>query len=240
MENNSFPGFPLLTSEPQLTELPVPTSSETNRSVSRQKRKNDLLRRKIIHSALRLFSEKGFFETRIPEISAHAKVGVGSLYRYFRNKEDIFNETFRYCIQDFERHFEQDVSQSASLQERFFRFWKGLESFSQNEFDELTLIEQNLSSSFLDEDSMQEADKLKNKIYEYFFHANDKEELRYVFPFLILGSFSGILRFYLVRDKSVDESVLEQSAQILWNGFSRASEPPAKTLPKRSKPKKKR
>ncbi|MFB5649003.1 TetR/AcrR family transcriptional regulator [Leptospira wolffii] len=85
----------LLSSDPQLTENHDPLPQERNERMQKHQRKYEQSRKRIIQSALKLFSEKGFFETRIPEISAHAKVGVGSLYRHFKNKEDMFNETFR-------------------------------------------------------------------------------------------------------------------------------------------------
>ncbi|EPG65415.1 TetR/AcrR family transcriptional regulator [Leptospira wolffii] len=192
--------------------------------MQKHQRKYEQSRKRIIQSALKLFSEKGFFETRIPEISAHAKVGVGSLYRHFKNKEDMFNETFRTCIQDFEKFLDEGLLKETSHRERFFTFWKGLRFFSQREFDQFTMIERNLSSSLLDEESLMEADKLRTKINNYFSYSTEKDDLYFIYPCIILGSFSGILRLY-VGERSLNDSVLEKSAEMLWDGFSKISAP---------------
>lgn len=47
-------------------------------------------RKAILAAAIKLFSEKGFEETRIEELARAAGVGKGTIYGYFRTKQDIF------------------------------------------------------------------------------------------------------------------------------------------------------
>lgn len=44
----------------------------------------------ILHSALTLFLENGYKKTTIREIVNHSGVLIGSIYYYFKNKDDIF------------------------------------------------------------------------------------------------------------------------------------------------------
>ena len=46
-------------------------------------------RLRIINSAIALFAKKGFNDTSMLEIARKAKVGEGTVYDYFRNKEDL-------------------------------------------------------------------------------------------------------------------------------------------------------
>lgn len=48
----------------------------------------------IIESAVRIFAEKGFHNSKISDIAADANVATGSVYRYFKNKEDIIIKIF--------------------------------------------------------------------------------------------------------------------------------------------------
>ncbi len=45
---------------------------------------------RILQSASRLFSEKRFDEVLMDEVAQAASVGKGTLYRYFRDKEDLY------------------------------------------------------------------------------------------------------------------------------------------------------
>ena len=44
---------------------------------------------KIVNSAIALFAEKGFNDTSMLEIAKNADVAEGTVYEYFRNKEDL-------------------------------------------------------------------------------------------------------------------------------------------------------
>lgn len=50
----------------------------------------DEVKDKILESAIELFTLKGFKDTSIKEIAAHANVSVGNVYRYFDNKDDLY------------------------------------------------------------------------------------------------------------------------------------------------------
>ncbi|MGD8781371.1 MAG: TetR/AcrR family transcriptional regulator [Ignavibacteria bacterium] len=48
----------------------------------------------ILNAAITLFAEQGFHKTRISQIAEQANVAVGSIYLYFKNKDDIINKIF--------------------------------------------------------------------------------------------------------------------------------------------------
>lgn len=48
----------------------------------------------IINSAISIFAEKGFHNAKISDIAKEANVATGSVYRYFKNKEDIIIKIF--------------------------------------------------------------------------------------------------------------------------------------------------
>ncbi|WP_245810062.1 TetR/AcrR family transcriptional regulator [Hydrogenobacter hydrogenophilus] len=52
-------------------------------------------REKLISSAKKLFSQKGYYETKVSDIVADAGLSQGTFYLYFRSKEDIFKELVR-------------------------------------------------------------------------------------------------------------------------------------------------
>ena len=48
-------------------------------------------KRRIFNTAIKMFSEKGYDNTSVEEITAIAGVAKGSLYYHFSKKEDIFD-----------------------------------------------------------------------------------------------------------------------------------------------------
>ena len=57
-------------------------------------------RRRILDAAIRTFGRRGFHEARIADIAADAKVAEGTVYLYFRNKEDLLGVVFDESMDD--------------------------------------------------------------------------------------------------------------------------------------------
>jgi len=60
------------------------------------------MRERVLEAALGLFSEKGFHVATMDEVAERAGVGKGTLYRYFANKETLFNELVRQRLEELE------------------------------------------------------------------------------------------------------------------------------------------
>lgn len=59
-------------------------------SLPRRERDNLRQRREILHAALGLFSEKGYHNVSMHEIAGKAEFGIGTLYKFFSNKESLY------------------------------------------------------------------------------------------------------------------------------------------------------
>ncbi len=51
-------------------------------------------RDRILRAAIRIFSQKGYFNSKISEIARHAGVADGTIYLYFKNKDDLLISLF--------------------------------------------------------------------------------------------------------------------------------------------------
>lgn len=52
--------------------------------------KKENIKEKIDSTALKIFGEKGYENTKISDIAADAKLSVGNIYRYYKSKEELF------------------------------------------------------------------------------------------------------------------------------------------------------
>jgi AcrR family transcriptional regulator len=90
--------------------------SPGKREQNKEKTKRDILR-----AALDLFSKRGFFRTTTKQISERAKIAEGTLFNYFKTKEDLalyfFEQEVGGLIEWYQR---QDELQEAALPEKLF------------------------------------------------------------------------------------------------------------------------
>jgi AcrR family transcriptional regulator len=60
--------------------------------LSRKEREQLQRRTEILQAALELFSQKGYHNVSMQEIAARAEFAVGTIYKFFKNKEELYRE----------------------------------------------------------------------------------------------------------------------------------------------------
>ncbi|HVY68402.1 MAG TPA: TetR/AcrR family transcriptional regulator [Verrucomicrobiae bacterium] len=78
-------------------------------------------KKRILAAALDLFSKKGFYQTTTKEISTKAKIAEGTLFNYFKTKEDLALYFFELEVDGLIKWYgAEERLESASLPERLF------------------------------------------------------------------------------------------------------------------------
>lgn len=61
-----------------------------DKKLSRREKEKLRQRQDMLSAALELFSEKGFHNVSMHEIAERAEFAIGTIYKFFRNKEDLY------------------------------------------------------------------------------------------------------------------------------------------------------
>ncbi|MCX7823453.1 MAG: TetR family transcriptional regulator [Syntrophobacterales bacterium] len=108
---------------------------------------------KILDAAVKVFAKKGFYQSRVSDIAREAGVADGTIYIYFKNKDDIlisiFEEKMRIAISI----FQQELAQGENALSKLRRFVHvHLDLFRQNpELAAVLQVELRQSSRFMKE-----------------------------------------------------------------------------------------
>jgi AcrR family transcriptional regulator len=70
----------------------------------------DLRRQEILAAAIKVFGKKGFADTRAEDVAIAAKIAKGTLYLYFKSKEDIYTTAVRHTVDQLRVLVEERVS----------------------------------------------------------------------------------------------------------------------------------
>lgn len=58
-------------------------------------------REAILKSAIKVFASKGYFSSKVADIAAKAKIADGTVYLYFKSKEEILHSIFERAMEEF-------------------------------------------------------------------------------------------------------------------------------------------
>jgi AcrR family transcriptional regulator len=76
--------------------------------------KTSTKKEEILEAASRVFAEREFHEVLVDDVAALAGVGKGTVYRYFRTKEELYFETLLQAFDDLSATLSQGVLEEAS------------------------------------------------------------------------------------------------------------------------------
>lgn len=78
----------------------------------RREREKLRQRQEMLAAALDLFSHKGYHNVSMQEIAEKAEFAIGTLYKFFQNKEDLYKTIILERFDDFEAAFKRTMQQS--------------------------------------------------------------------------------------------------------------------------------
>jgi TetR/AcrR family transcriptional regulator len=83
-----------------------------DQKLPRREREKLRQRQEMLATALDLFSQKGYHNVSMQEIAEKAEFAIGTLYKFFQNKEDLYKTIVMERCDDFEDAFKLAMEQS--------------------------------------------------------------------------------------------------------------------------------
>lgn len=182
-------------------------------------KKGEATRKKIIDNAIKIFREYGYSESSIKKIAESIGLKNSSVYRYFKNKKDLFN----YIIKDFENRLieriKERIKEKKDINEKvesfiieYIEFVKDnreiYDIFREAEFVNLSLTKYYYNKLV----------KILSEIFDKKIKSCDCEALSYS----ILGSFYFIIINYLIwEDSNLKDEEINSLLDFIKNGIDK-------------------
>ena len=90
--------------------------NQRQRTAARRERRIAARKEQILDAAAQVFAEKGFHGSSTRDIAEHLGIKQGSLYYYFKSKEEALGEVCLFGIQDYVRHMTSIASGEESFE----------------------------------------------------------------------------------------------------------------------------
>jgi TetR/AcrR family transcriptional regulator len=99
----------------------------------RRERERLRQRREVLAAALDLFSQKGYHNVSMQEIAEKAEFAIGTLYKFFQSKEELYKTIILERCDDFEEAFRRVMGESDDEVEKLRLYvWLRSERFRDN------------------------------------------------------------------------------------------------------------
>ncbi len=90
----------------------------SGRSIIASKGKHNDKYRRILEAAVKVFAEQGFHQSTIAQVAREAGVADGTIYLYFKNKDDILIQFYQYKTKQVFQKFRDEVEKGSTAVEK--------------------------------------------------------------------------------------------------------------------------
>ncbi|MDQ0175532.1 TetR/AcrR family transcriptional regulator [Bacillus chungangensis] len=180
-------------------------------------------REDILLAALKLFTERGFDATTVPMIADTAKVGAGTIYRYFENKEVLLNSLFQECVERFFQTITQGFPESESVRQQFHHIFFQTIHFAKGNREAFSFIDSHLNPRLLDEKSLKLFEACMDFIRHFLVQGQQQGIISSLPPNALISIFYGALvkLFETIRSGVLEETdeLLADVEECCWNAI---------------------
>ena len=139
-------------------------------------------RNAIALSCINLFCQKGIQKTTIEEIAKNACVAKGTIYLYFKNKDEIIFAIWDILTQQHEESVNIRIKPQMSSKEKILNYFNFIDFEKIYDKEKLLVFYQNFVSSMLIDET---------KLYTSYFESFFQRDYEYVFKYLQEGVIKG-------------------------------------------------
>ena len=191
-------------------------------------------RKTIVQAAIEVFGKKSFRDSNISEIARRADVAEGTIYQYFKNKEDLFfsipiEKTREFCS-ELELHLQGMIGPFNKIR-KFI--WYYLYFFKTNpEYGRILMLEMRVNRSFVKTKTYSFLRKSTSEILEIIKEGQGESIIRrdanpYVIRQLTLGILEHVVTRWLLKGEKYDlMDSYEDISKLVMDGIGFAERAP--------------
>jgi AcrR family transcriptional regulator len=187
------------------------------------RQKDDKKIEQIYDATLDLVAESGLAGVTMCDISKAAGIATGTLYIYFKNKEELINELFAVCRKDSAARYFQDLREEDDFKNGFRKIFMNIIGYRLSNFKESIFIEQCCHSPYIDEKKRKLASKFLQPFYQLMDKGKSEGIIKNVDNLLLLwmmiGSINEVIKGVHYRKIKLSEEMIEQLFQMCWDGI---------------------
>ncbi len=179
---------------------------------------------KILDASLKLFVEKGFHGTSTAKIAENAGVATGTLFHYFKTKEELINSLYLSTKDSLLTEINDNYDHKKDIKENLKNLWLKSVNFSINnpyKFQFLLIFQY---SPYITSLTKKQIETRTESMIETYIKGIEKQEIKEIpFEFAMdyfWGNVASTVNYFRKYPEKLNEKTLDQVYELLWDGIS--------------------
>ena len=177
----------------------------------------------IFKATLVLVKEKGLAGITMGDISKAASIGTGTLYIYFKNKDELIKALFIHCKEKSTRSYFSDIDEGASFEERMQKVFRNIIEYKMKHFDVSAFLEQSYHSPFVCITDLKKKERALHPLLLLIREGIDQNKIKIADVELVVSYLFGIInemvkKAYFAR-KKISVETINKIYGMYWDGI---------------------
>ncbi len=189
------------------------------------KLKDDKKTEQIFDATLSLVNEKGLAGVTMGEIAKTAGIATGTLYIYFKNKEELINSLFAECRKASIDSYFKNYDASQPFKSGFNIVWMNILQYRIRNFEKVVLMDQCYHSPFLNECTIKMTKQWKQPLFKLIERGKDenvfKEADTFALLIFMIGSIHEGVKNAHYSQKPLTKATIDAMFNMCWDGMKK-------------------
>ncbi|MCB2196229.1 MAG: TetR/AcrR family transcriptional regulator [Bacteroidetes bacterium] len=180
-------------------------------------------REQILTTTLNLVAEIGFHATSIPLIIKRSGAAAGTIYYYFKNKEELIDTLYSELRKEMAHAIIQNIDADITYKEKFILIWKNLFAFYIQNPKKFEFLEDYANSPFI----KKEIKAINRRHYQSainFFESGIKLGILRELPLdlminTVFGNVATLSRMVIMEEIDLTDQILHDCMQSSWDAI---------------------
>lgn len=189
------------------------------------KLRDDKKSQQIFDAVLHLVKEKGLAGVTMGEIARQAGMATGTLYIYFKSKEELISTLFSECRKASLESYFREYDESLPFETGFRIVWENILRFRIENFEDVVFLDQCYHSPFINECTMKLTKQMKKPLYKLIEKGRSEGIFKDVETFSLLtfmfGAVHEAAKNAHYQRKRLTQSDIDGLFRLCWDGMKR-------------------
>jgi AcrR family transcriptional regulator len=177
----------------------------------------------IKQSAIKLFSAKGFQATSTTSITTDAGVGTGTLFLYFKSKDEMVNQIYLEVKEELAKYLWVDLSEQRTIRAKFKLIWNRMIDWSLLNPEKYLFIQNFSNSPFINNLTKEEAIGGFRFLFDMINEGIEHDVMNPIDPEFVYYALNGFINgtiMHLMHHPEAKERITEQAFLMVWKSMS--------------------
>jgi AcrR family transcriptional regulator len=177
----------------------------------------------IYKATLSLVKDRGVAGITMCDISKEASIATGTLYIYFKNKDELIRALFTECRKKSARYYFDGIDAELSFEKRMKKLFRNIICFKINHFEVSAFLEQSYHSPYVNAIDLKKKQKAMSPLFDLIKEGIEIKKIKNTEVNLVVSYLFGIVNEMVKRayfsNKKLTDTTIEEVYAMFWDGI---------------------